>query len=622
MQKGTIKQTTQGGQIFLHDLHMIAQVLHKLVLWLLPVGLLATLGWFVLITDAYQRYIGYQWLWAEGSVLLDGKHHQQVFKEANGRHLKIYSTDLINAPFVQETRQHLTQKLKQSGWVGLVCYFLGILIAIIWLQRRGRHQIAQKHIKGDYLAETHEVKHLIRQKGLLSDLVLGKEKLPLPKGIEMQHLLFHGTTGSGKSTGIKALLDLIRARGERAILYDKSCNLVEHFYQAKQDHLLNPLDQRSAEWSLWQECRDKTDFDSLAAALIPMPPSTQDPFWINAARTIFAAAAHRLRNDQQPKVLSLLRHLLTAELSELQLLLKNTEAETLISEKVEKTAVSIKAVLATYLKSLCYIKEGENPFSIRQWIKNDDSSSWLFISSLGDKHESLKPLMTAWLDIAINALLSLSLDPKRRIWVILDELTSLQQLPYLTAALSEARKFGGCFVVGIQSYAQLAKVYGQEGAREISSLLNTRFMFRVPDPDIAQWSAKNLGETTIEEVREGISYGANSIRDGASINYSEREKPVITCSELLRLDDLSCYLRLPGGYPITKLHLPYINRPVRNMPFEARAFNQDGLSEEVLDLVENVEKQHISKEETVKSEKPHKKPQSKNRQVIDERLFD
>ena len=47
--------------------------------------------------------------------------------------------------------------------------------------------------------------------------------------------------------------------------------------------------------------------------------------------------------------------------------------------------------------------------------------------------------------------------------MILDELGSLQQLPYLTSALAEARKFGGCFVIGVQSIAQLAKTYGFEG---------------------------------------------------------------------------------------------------------------------------------------------------------------
>ena len=89
-------------------------------------------------------------------------------------------------------------------------------------------------------------------------------------------------------------------------------------------------------------------------------------------------------------------------------------------------------------------------------------------------------------------------------------------------------------MVGVQSAAQLAKTYGFEGGREISSLLNTRFMFRAPDPEIAQWSSKNLGETVIEEVREGISYGANTIRDGVSIQKIEVQKPVVSASEILQ----------------------------------------------------------------------------------------
>ncbi len=312
-----------------------------------------------------------------------------------------------------------------------------------------------------------------------------------------------------------------------------------------------------------------------------MTPTAQDPFWINAARTIFAAAAYRMRKESSPTILPLLRYLLTAEIGELQSLLQGTEAESLMSEKTEKTAISIKSVLATYLKSLCYLKDEGTPFSIRQWLQNDNASHWLFISSLGDNHESLKPLITAWLDIAVNALLSLPENSKRRIWVILDELGSLQQLPYLTSALAEARKFGGCFVIGIQSIAQLAKTYGHEGGREISSLLNTRFLFRIPDPDIAQWSAKNLGETTLQEMREGISYGASAMRDGVSLQKMEREKPVISASEIMRLPDLSCYVRLPGAYPIVQLNMAYIARPMLQAAFLLRAVEPDNLRSEV-----------------------------------------
>ena len=411
----------------------------------------------------------------------------------------------------------------------------------------------------------------------------------MPRLAELQHILVHGTTGTGKSTVIKALLDHIRRRGERAVIYDKSCNLVSQFYQPEQDHLLNPLDKRGADWSIWQECRDKTDFDNLAAALIPMTPTAQDPFWVNAARTIFAAAAFRLRQKENPQILPLLRYLLTADIGQLQSLLRGTEAESLMSEKAEKTAISIKSVLATYLKSLCYIHDHDNPFSIRQWIQDDHTREWLFISSTGDRHESLKPLITAWLDIAINTLLSLPENPDRRIWVILDELGSLQQLPYLTSALAEARKFGGCFVVGIQSMAQLGKTYGHEGGREISSLLNTRFLFRAPDPEMAQWSARNLGETTLEEVREGISYGANTIRDGVSIQRVEVQKPVVPASEILKLSNLSCYVRLPGNYPITRLTMMPVTRLENQPGFIVRELEVDPLHEEIQELAQKPE---------------------------------
>lgn len=587
MQNDAMKNTTRGGQTLLHNLRMINQVLNKVLLWTLPVGLFVAFAWFMLLTTVDDRALFSQWLWAQFYLLIEGSHHQQLFQMPDGSITRIFSAQIAEAPFVKAAVLAVTETLTRAAWVGFAIYLLTVIGTLIWLQKRGNQQSQNKNLKGDYLADSQTIKKSLIKKDRLSTFMLGKEKLPLPLFAEMQHFLFHGTTGSGKSTGIKEFLDTIRVRGERAIIYDRSCNLVKQFFDEKTDHILNPWDKRTRDWSLWQECRDKADFESLSAALIPMV-STQDPFWVNAARTIFAASSYQMRKEKNPKILPLLRYLLTADIESLQSLLKGTEAESLMSEKTEKTAISIKSVLATYLRSLCFIADGDAPFSIRQWVQNDTEKSWLFISSLGDKHESIKPLITAWLDIAVNALLSLPENPQRRIWVILDELTSLQQLPYLTTALSEARKFGGCFVIGIQSYAQLAKVYGGDGGKEISSLLNTRFMFRVPDPDIAAWSAKNLGETTVEEVREGISYGANTMRDGVSVNRIERNKAVVSFSEIMRLDDLTCYVRLPGDYPLTLLHLPYIARPDKNTAFIPREFKTDGLRGEVLNLAENM----------------------------------
>lgn len=587
MRKEPIKNTTRGGQVILHNLRMISQVIQKVIFWLLPVGLVVMAGWFYLTTSVDNRLIGRQWLAAEFHLFFNNGNYRQPFMFPDGRVIAAPVSQIISAPFVQAAISHLQVNLQHSLWVGLIAWILSVIGVLIWLKRRGEKVTADQPIKGDQFRDAEVVKKIIQSQGSASDLAFGKEKLFLPNMAELQHILVHGTTGTGKSTVIKTLLDHIRRRGERAVIYDKSCNLVSQFYQPECDYLLNPLDERGADWSIWQECRDKTDFENLSAALIPMTPTAQDPFWVNAARTIFAAAAFRLHQQPQPRILPLLRYLLTADIGQLQSLLRGTEAESLMSEKAEKTAISIKSVLATYLKSLCYIHDQNNPFSIRQWIQADQSNQWLFISSTGDRHESLKPLITTWLDIAINALLSLSEQSNRRIWVILDELGSLQQLPYLTSALAEARKFGGCFVVGIQSIAQLAKTYGHEGGREISSLLNTRFLFRAPDPEVAQWSARNLGETTIEEAREGISYGANTIRDGVSIQRVEVQKPVVPASEILRLNNLTCYLRLPGQYPITQLTLLPMTKSENQPGFKLRAFDPDPLRQEVQALAQN-----------------------------------
>lgn len=602
MPKNILKHTTRGGQVILHNLRMIGQVLYKVMIWTLPSWLLASVAWFYCITDVQQRYIGEQWLSAQFYLFVDGKKHWQKFIKEDGYSIVVYSSQLIDAPFVNEALDVLIDKAKHAVYVGFFGYLCVVISVLIWLRRRGDKHSQSKHIKGDYLADVLDVKTIMRSKKVEAQLVIGKEKLPLPLFSETQHYLFHGTTGSGKSTGIKELLNQIRTRGERAIIYDKSCNLVEEFYQPAVDKIMNPFDERGASWSIWKECRDKAEFESYAAAQIPMPLSTQDPFWVNASRTIFAAAAFRMRDEKNPKILPLLRNLLAADLNELQSLLKGTVAETLISEKTEKTAISIKSVLATYLKSLCYIKDDDNPFSIREWIQNDQANSWLFISSLGNKHEVVKPLITAWLDIAINELLSLSKNASRRIWIILDEVTSLHQLPYLKSGLSEARKFGGCFVLGLLSSAELADVYGHNGAKAISTLLNTRFMFRQPDPEIAMWSAKNLGTTTQEEVREGFSYGANTIRDGVSVNRDERTKPVVTDSEIMCLDNLACYARLPGQYPIIKLTFPYIKRVALNKDFIPRQFDQDDLRGEVLGMMDAMDtKSNTSAQEPKKS---------------------
>ena len=71
--------------------------------------------------------------------------------------------------------------------------------------------------------------------------------------------------------------------------------------------------------------------------------------------------------------------------------------------------------------------------------------------------------------------------------------------------------------IGLALFASLTSQVGdglRNGAETISGLCGTRVVLAAPDRDTAQWSADSLGRSEIEEVSEGFSYGANTIRRG------------------------------------------------------------------------------------------------------------
>ena len=167
-------------------------------------------------------------------------------------------------------------------------------------------------------------------------------------------------------------------------------------------------------------------------------------------------------------------------------------------------------------------------------------------------------------------MLSLAQDEGRRIWVILDELPTLHQVPSLQPGLAESRQFGGCFVLGVQVASALRDLYGRNGAETISGLCGTRVVLAAPDRDTAQWSADSLGRSEVEEVAEGYSYGANTIRDGVSLTPRRELRALALPSEIMRLANLEGYLKFPGPFPVASIRLNYVARPQAAERFVAR----------------------------------------------------
>ena len=382
-------------------------------------------------------------------------------------------------------------------------------------------------------------------------------RIPWPRRAETLHTIVSGTTGSGKTVLISDLVEQIRARGERCVIYDKMGSYTETFFDKERDVLLNPLDERAPHWSPFLEARTAMDFDTMAAALIPQQKDAADPFWITAARQLFSNGAAVLWKRGETSNRVLVEHLLKTELSELAEAMEKTVVQSIVDPDNPKTALSVRAMLTANIGALDLLPDEGEPFSIRKWIEQDGGGS-LFLTSRGDQHASLRGLISTWLEIAVNALLSQPRDDGRRIWIILDELPTLHQLPSLRPGLSQGRQYGGCFVLGVQVFSALRDIYGGHGAQTISGLCGTRVVLAAPDKDTSEWSAQSLGEVEVKSLSEGVSY--DTPRDGVTLSERQDVRPLVLPSEVARLENLHGYLKLPGKLPVARIRLGYRKR--------------------------------------------------------------
>ena len=191
------------------------------------------------------------------------------------------------------------------------------------------------------------------------------------------------------------------------------------------------------------------------------------------------------------------------------------------------------------------------------WVKDEESKAWIFLTANEDMLATLNPLIASMFNAVAGLLMTQSEGSNRRLWFIMDELPALQKLNMLQPLLSKGRKYGACVFGGLQGLSQFDEVYGHNGSKTILNLFNTKFFFRCEEVQATEQISKWLGEEEIEEARESVSYGAHQMRDGKSINMQKSIRRLVMPTEIGKLADLSCYLKFPGKFPISKLKMTY-----------------------------------------------------------------
>jgi len=559
---------TQGGQVAFMRLRMFLQINNIISFYMIMSFIVMTVVTLFIRVSSQNIINGVIYWYATAIAPFQKRMINPTLYHLNyyGEKLHYTALQIVNDAYTSYCGFLLRQELIISALISIVVVFLGALAFYWYLARTGQKQ-SEDEITGGRVLNTDPkaVAKMMKSRGQASDIKI--DHLPIKKNSEIQNFGMHGTVGSGKSTLMRKFLSFLRERGDLVIIYDKGCTFVEEYYDETKDIILNPLDARCANWDMWRECPTLPSLETVSTTLIPIGAS-EDPFWQGSARTIFSEAAHRMRKDPELSYNKFLRTLLAIKLDKLREFLAGTPAATLVDGKIEKTAISIRSVLTNYVKAMRYLqgieRGGKTTFTIREWMQGTKvgaKNPWLFITSNQQHHESLKPVISMWLSIAADSLLSMGENRHRRVWFFYDELPSLHKLPSLPGVIAEARKFGGCFLLGFQSYPQLEEIYGSKSAEAMFDLLNTKYFFRSPSALVSKFVAEDIGETVRKKFSEQTSFGNESVRDGISFGKEEERINIISHTDVQKLEDLQCYVTIPGDYPVVKMTLAYKKLP-------------------------------------------------------------
>jgi type IV secretory pathway TraG/TraD family ATPase VirD4 len=389
--------------------------------------------------------------------------------------------------------------------------------------------------------------------------------IPMPPKTEPLHVLVNGATGTGKSVLLRELVASALSRGDRMVIVDPNGDMFSKFGTEK-DYILNPYDSRTQGWSFFNEIQNEYDFHRYALSIVPRGRTEEAEEWASYGRLLLRETARKLALIGNPCVHALFHWTTIEEPEKLRQFLQGTLAESLFagSSEASRALSSARFVLSDKLTEHLSMPAGE--FSIRQWLTQEDAGN-LYITWREDMSVALKPLISAWVDVLCTSVLSLPEEDHRRIWLVIDELATLEKLASLEAALTKGRKHGLRVVAGLQSTSQVDEIYGLKAAQTLRSCFRTLVVLggSRTDPKTNEDMSQCLGEHEVERVLFTHNQGERTSTTRSIQTVRER---VVTPTELAHLPELTAFVALAGNYPITRVLLKIQQYPKIMTAFE------------------------------------------------------
>ena len=360
------------------------------------------------------------------------------------------------------------------------------------------------------------------------------------------HIMIVGGVGTGKSTCI--VMPTLRAWKSRVFVIDIKGELSSYATKYRPNiKVFSPQDRNAYgydPYAFLKGCSNLTqEMRAIVQCLIPLPPDTKDPFWIESAQDFLTGAMLYYYDLEYSFVDTLAEIQLNGaeNLIEAISTSSNNKARMYIGSFVNMADKTLSSVFATISRAITPLVTDDDivsALSRPNTIEPVDLEYGYDIFLNIPEH-----LLRQWknlLGLMVNQFLMFF---ERRdedndmppILFLLDEFSRLGKIPFIMDGLATLRSKKVAICLILQSLAQLDMIYGKDERRVISDTCAYKAILSATDPDTQEYFSKLVGTYEKEKPTKTTAI-LNPMGNSRSI--TTEEKPIIKPADFATLKDV------------------------------------------------------------------------------------
>lgn len=582
----------EGFETLYNSFQMSMKMMKVIITWTIVFYVLTGLIVSLLYLSGFEKktlvtYVKSQFITA--ATTLSRKTVMIDWTNQDGSVARVPARNIANSPQVREFVKQTGFKIAYSYLYSLSVFVLVPIIFFSFRKKAGS-QFKKKYLRGAKFLMFDEFEKLLKKRKDATFLPLGVwektdlhgkkiesgeplKDVKMPVSCEPKHTAVIGRPGVGKTVLFSGMISALKTKENfKGVVYCYKGDYVGKFYDPDKDYLFNPLDKRTLQWNIFNEIETHMDIEMVSGSLFPTAgkADSKDDFFLNGAKDVFMGVLLYLYERGLTTNKDLWRHISAGKAAIVEMLevTRGGEAGLMaIGNLKDGQASGVFGTFMKHLKCFKYMTEMDGDFKISDWLTRGTGA--IYISNYENLKETLKPILSLFIDLLGRRLLSMGDLSTREVYYSLDELHTLQRLSSIIELLTLVRSKGGRVMIGTQSYSQLDEIYGERVRHSMINSCGNVITMALNDEKEARIASDRLGEIEFEEFNKTTSMGVSDFKDGISVASQRKREKLVLPSEITEQPELTSVVQL-ANYGIMRTKLTYTPYPERNIAFDMR----------------------------------------------------